>query len=249
MLGSVFSRLTYANVIATLALFIALGGTAAAGAHDWVTGASIRNGSVRGVDVANHSLTAKKLKLQTLTGAQVRDGSLHAVDFDPADLQKLVGPAGPAGAAGPAGPKGDEGKTGDPGEGILHVSASGADATNYVNDDVLISQALPADGGWLGWAQLDATNTSGSDDYFNCGLFVNGQQLGGGDDEAHQRRRLRPGRPGSTGRGVVRERRWRRHVQRHERRSEVRQDHVAGGASRSGWSSVTTTCSSSTRTA
>jgi hypothetical protein len=185
VLNSILSRLTYANVIATLALFVALGGTAAAGAHVWITGANVRNGSITGTDVANRSLSAKKLKLQTVTGVQVRDGSLRASDFNQGDLKTMVGPAGAAGPAGPAGPagsKGDEGKTGDPGAGIVHVSASGADATNYVNDAVLISQTLPADGGWLGWAQLDATNTSGNDDNFNCGLFVNGQQLGGGGD-------------------------------------------------------------------
>lgn len=184
MLAAIFSRLTYANVIATLALFVALGGTAAAGAHVWITGANVRNGSITGRDVANRSLTAKKLRLQTVTGAQVRDGSLRAADFNPDDLQKLVGPAGstgPAGPAGPAGAKGDEGKKGDPGSGILRVSATGPDAPNYVNDTVLISQTLPVDGGWLGWAQLDATN-SGSDDSLNCGLYSNGQQLGGGGD-------------------------------------------------------------------
>jgi len=185
MLNSVLSRLTYANVIATLALFVALGGTAAAGAHVWVTGADVRDRSLSGADVANRSLSAKKLKLQTVTGALVRDGSLRPADFNASDLKAMVGAAGatgPAGPAGPAGAKGDEGKRGDPGEGILHVSASGADAPNYVNDDVLVSQTLPADGGWLGWAQLDATNTTASDDNFNCGLFVNGQQLGGGCD-------------------------------------------------------------------
>jgi hypothetical protein len=186
VVGSVLSRLTYANVIATLALFVALGGTAAAGAHVWLTGADIRDRSLTGADVANRSLSAKKLKLRTVTGALVRDGSLRAADFNAADLKTLVGPAGsagPAGSVGPSGSKGAEGPKGDPGSSdIARVSATGPDATNYVNDDVLISQTLPADGGWLGWAQLDATNTSGSDDYFNCGLFVNGQQLGGGGD-------------------------------------------------------------------
>ena len=183
VLGSILSRLTYANVIATLALFVALGGTAAAGAHVWITGADIRDRSVTGADVANGSLSARKLKVGTITGALVRDGSLRAADFDPADLQKLVGPAGPTGPAGPAGPKGDEGKTGDPGAaGIVRASATGTDAPNYVDDAVLISQSLPADGGWLGWAQLDATNTSASDDNLNCGLFTSGQQLGGGGD-------------------------------------------------------------------
>ncbi len=186
MLGAVLSRLTYANVIATLALFVALGGTAAAGAHVWITGANVRNGSITGRDVANRSLTAKKLRLQTVTGAQVRDGSLRAADFNTDDLQKLVGPSGstgPAGPVGPAGAKGDEGKKGDPGSSdILRASASGVNATNYADGDVLLSKAVPSDGGWLGWAQLDVTNTSVDDARFNCGLFVNGQQLGGGGD-------------------------------------------------------------------
>ena len=131
MLGSVLSRLTYANVIATLTLFLALGGTAAAGAHVWSTGATIRDRSITGADVANRSLSAKKLKLQTVTGALVRDGSLRAAEFDAADLQKLVGPAGPPGPTGATGAKGDEGKTGDPGAaGIVRDSASGANAPN-----------------------------------------------------------------------------------------------------------------------
>jgi hypothetical protein len=186
VLGSVLSRLTYANVIATLALFLALGGTAAAGAHVWITGATIRDRSITGADVANRSLSAKKLKLQTVTGALVRDGSLRAADFNAADLQKLLGPAGPAGPPGPAGAtgaKGDEGKTGDPGAaGIVRDSASGANAPNYVDHDVLLSHAVPLAGGWLVWAQLDVTNTSGSGDNLNCGLFVNGQGFGGGGD-------------------------------------------------------------------
>jgi hypothetical protein len=184
VLAATFSRLTYANVIATLALFVALGGTAAAGAHVWITGANVRNGSLTGRDVANRSLSAKKLKLRTVTGALVRDGSLRTADFNQDDLKALVGTAGatgPAGPAGPAGAKGDEGKKGDPGSSdIVRDAASGSSATNYANDDVLLSHAVPADGGWLVWAQLDVTNTSASGDWFNCGVFVDGQQLGGG---------------------------------------------------------------------
>ena len=76
---------------------------------------------------------------------------------------------------GPAGAKGDEGKKGDPGSSdILRASASGVNATNYADGDVLLSKAVPSDGGWLGWAQLDVTNTSVDDARFNCGLFVNG---------------------------------------------------------------------------
>ena len=49
-------RLTYANVAATLALFFALGGTAVAGAKLLITGATVENHSLTGVDIENGSL-------------------------------------------------------------------------------------------------------------------------------------------------------------------------------------------------
>jgi hypothetical protein len=169
-------RVTYANVIATLALFFALGGTAA-GAKVWITGADIKDRSLTGADVADRSLSARKLRLASINGSTVLDGSLRAADFDPADLVAMAGPAGPAGAKGDQGPKGDPGDSG-----IVRLSAKGSDVTNYVDGAVLASKTVTADGGWLVWARLDATNTSGTDDSFNCGLFVNGQGFGGGGD-------------------------------------------------------------------
>ena len=164
-------RVTYANVVATLALVLALGGTAAA-AGILITGADVKDRSLTGRDIADRSLPAKKLRLGSLTGALVRDGSLRAADFDPADLAAMVGPAGPAG---PPGPKGDPG-TSD----IVRLSWSADDVTNYVNDTVLISQAVTADGGWLLWARIDVTNTGVTDERFDCGLVMNGQGMGGG---------------------------------------------------------------------
>lgn len=72
-------HLTYANVTATLALCIALGGTAYAGLR--VTGREVVNGSLSGRDVRDHSLRNRDLA----AGARTR------------------GPAGPAGPAGRAG--------------------------------------------------------------------------------------------------------------------------------------------------
>ena len=175
-------RLTYANVIATIALFFALGGTAA-GAKVWITGADVKDRSLTGVDVADRSLSAKKLRLGSLTGALVRDGSLHSSDFDPADLAGLTGPAGPAGPSGAKGDQGAQGPKGDPGASdIVRVSATAADVSNYVNDTVLISKTVSPAGGWLVWARLTVTNTSGVDDGLNCGLRADGQQFGGGGD-------------------------------------------------------------------
>ena len=66
-------RLSYSNVMATLALFVALGGTSYAAAT--ITGADVRNGSLTGKDVKNRSLTGVDIKNRSLTGSDVKDGA------------------------------------------------------------------------------------------------------------------------------------------------------------------------------
>lgn len=80
--------LTYANVIATLALFLALGGGAAYAADQ----------------LAKGSVGSKQLKRNAVTGAKVKDGSLSAGDFKPGQLP--VGETGPRGAQGAPGAPG-----------------------------------------------------------------------------------------------------------------------------------------------
>lgn len=63
------TRLTYANVMATIAVFVSLGGTSWAALT--VTGAQVRNNSLSGADVRNNSLT----------GVDVRNGSLSTADL------------------------------------------------------------------------------------------------------------------------------------------------------------------------
>jgi hypothetical protein len=74
MTNSIRRRLTYANVTSTLALFVALGGSAAALTH--INGSQIRNRSILG----------KKLNQHTITGTEVNVSSLgtvpHASDAD-----------------------------------------------------------------------------------------------------------------------------------------------------------------------
>src|SRR5919106_6818346 len=67
MLARLRGQLTYANVVATLALFIALGGSSYAALT--VTGKDVRNGSLSGKDVKRNSLT----------GRQIREGRLDTV--------------------------------------------------------------------------------------------------------------------------------------------------------------------------
>lgn len=87
MLRQLRTRLTYANVVATLALFLSLGGGAYAaatiGASDIQSNAirtgHIKNHEVRSADVRNHTLLGRDVANNSLTGADVRESSLGQV--------------------------------------------------------------------------------------------------------------------------------------------------------------------------
>ena len=92
-------RLSFANVAAGLALFIALSGTSYA--------------ALKG---PRNSVGTTQLRKGAVTSAKVRDGSLTLRDFNPSDLGQLRGQVGPAGPAGPGGPVGTVGPEGPRGE-------------------------------------------------------------------------------------------------------------------------------------
>jgi hypothetical protein len=73
-------QLSYANVISTIALFVALGGTSYA--------------------VARNSIGTAQLKTNAVTSAKVKNGSLRTGDLAPA---ARIGQRGPRGPQGPAG--------------------------------------------------------------------------------------------------------------------------------------------------
>ena len=103
-------HLSYANVMATVAVFIALGGSSYAAvklSRNSVSSAHIRNGQVKSPDLAANSVT----------GAKVRDGSLLPADFQtlPAGPQGPKGDTGAQGAIGAQGPQGEQGEKGDEG--------------------------------------------------------------------------------------------------------------------------------------
>jgi hypothetical protein len=82
-------KLTYANVVATLALFLVLaGGTAVAASR-----------------LAKNSVGSKQIKKRAVTPAKL----------SAAATATLIGPTGPKGATGAQGPKGDPGVKGEPG--------------------------------------------------------------------------------------------------------------------------------------
>ena len=114
MLGQLRRRLSYANVVASLALFVALGGTGYAAIT--ITGKNVKDASLTGRDVKNSSLT----------GTDVKNGSLLTQDFKAGQLP--AGPAGAPGAPGATGQKGDKGDPGEPGTARAYafVGANGA---------------------------------------------------------------------------------------------------------------------------
>lgn len=122
MKGKRRKRLSYANVVASLALFAALGGSSYAAIS--VTGAQVRDGSLSGRDVHNGSLTSR----------DVRDQSLLARDFRSGQLTQ--GPKGDPGERGPAGPRGEPG----PATG----AAGGALSGTYPNPGLADGAVTPA---------------------------------------------------------------------------------------------------------
>ena len=89
-------HLSYSNVMATLGVFIALGGA-----------------SYAAVALPANSVATKQLRKNAVTSAKVKDGSLRRGDFASDALQGLQGPQG---AVGPKGDPGQNGATGERGE-------------------------------------------------------------------------------------------------------------------------------------
>jgi hypothetical protein len=86
MLSSLVFRLSYANVIGTLALFVALGGS-----------------SYAALNLPKGSVDPKQLEKNSVSSPKVKRGSLLVSDFKASQRESLRGPQGPQGVAGPSG--------------------------------------------------------------------------------------------------------------------------------------------------
>ena len=107
------TQLSFANVTAALALFIALGGT-----------------SYAAVTLQKNSVGAREIRAAAVGSSEVRNGSLTVKDFKRGALQTIdpadsSGTAGANGAKGDTGPKGERGPAGPAGA----KGANGADGT------------------------------------------------------------------------------------------------------------------------
>lgn len=117
-MSQVRSRLTYANVMASVAVFIALSGGAYA------------------LSLGKNSVRSKQIKDGQVTSADVKDNGLIGTDIDEDTLQI------PAGKEGPRGPKGDSGNPGVQGP-VGPQGLQGAQGSPGVSGVELISTVSP----------------------------------------------------------------------------------------------------------
>ncbi len=98
MLSRLRAHLTYANVVATIAVFIALGGS-----------------SYAALKLPKNSVGSEQLKRNSITSAKVKGGSLNTTDLKTSARSFLRGGRGPRGAQGPQGTTGKTGAKGSTG--------------------------------------------------------------------------------------------------------------------------------------
>lgn len=128
-------RLTYSNVMATLAFFVAVGGSAYAGV-------ALQNNSVKSAQIAPGAVKTSDLGKSAVTSPKVKDGSLLAADFRVGQL-----PTGPKGDRGNTGAKGDRGDVGPrgPSSGFaFHKASDLIPADPGATSKVLGTLSLPA---------------------------------------------------------------------------------------------------------
>jgi hypothetical protein len=100
MLRKVISHLSYSNVMATVAVFMAMGGGAYALSipRNSVGAKQIKRNGVGASEIKTNGVGASEIKRGAVRSSEVKDSSLHAGDFKAGEL-----PAGPQGLPGAAG--------------------------------------------------------------------------------------------------------------------------------------------------
>jgi hypothetical protein len=148
------NRLSYANVMATLAVFVALGGSSYAAIK--VTGKNVTNGSLTGADIKKHSVQLNRLRESLPPGDQGAKG-----DQGPKGDQGIPGLKGDQGIQGL---KGDTGPSTGPAGGVLAsnypnptfatgAKAPDADAVDGVSsEDLIQGNGRVSQGSWLDFA-------------------------------------------------------------------------------------------------
>jgi hypothetical protein len=170
-------RPTYAQVTATLALFVAPGGTGYAATtigtaqlknnavttpkikNAAVTTAKLKNNAVTGDKIASNAVGAGKIANASVTTPKIAAGAVTASQLAPATLAALQGRTGPAGPAGPPGPSDTYS--------IFRESGTVAGGIGLVTSVTFMG--LPA-GSWLVQGNLVLTNTAATAREVTCSL-------------------------------------------------------------------------------
>ena len=170
------ARLTYANVIATLALFVALGGS-----------------SYAALNLPKGSVGSEQLKKNSVTSVKVRPGTLVTSDFNASARSRLRGPEGEEGLEGPEGPEGPQGEPG-PTEGF--AAGVEPDPLDLVNASEMFTTATSGRLYITGRLRSSATCSAGADP--KVSLYLDGAPVAasgfthpsGVDDKGHYLRTL-----------------------------------------------------------
>ncbi len=160
MLHRIRKRLSYGNVVASLALFIALGGVgyAATASKNSVTSSSIKNGQVKSVDIANNSVTSSKIRNSGVSNSDLASSAVSSSKLAPAlrtDLNDAatVGGLSVAQLVAAAG-----------GQYLEARQAAGSKNIDTLTDQDLVTLNLPAAGKYLINARVPVNCTyDGSD--------------------------------------------------------------------------------------
>lgn len=98
-MSAIRKHLSYANVMATVAVFLALGGGALAALRipaNAIGTKQIKRGAVTGIKVKEATLTGANIKPQSLTGEDIKPGTLSPENLPHFGLANLLGASGTA---------------------------------------------------------------------------------------------------------------------------------------------------------
>jgi hypothetical protein len=142
MFARLRSRMTFANTMSMIAMFVALGGTGYAASQ-----------------LPKNSVGARQIKANAVSSSKVKNGALRAVDFKAGELPAgAKGDKGDKGDRGDKGDKGDKGDTGTVGAVTVQFTQSGADLANGA--EVSVDAQCPAgQQGIGGGVRGDLTNS------------------------------------------------------------------------------------------
>jgi hypothetical protein len=136
-------RLTYANVMSTIAMFLALGGGAVMAKQTLLNGKRIKPGTIPANRIKKHSLTSTQIKLSKLGTVQSATHALSADNATHASSADAVGGLGPSAFLGSSHLlKGALPATGGP---LFSDSDTGADVSVDSGSFIRITNTNPAD--------------------------------------------------------------------------------------------------------